>query len=102
MYYAADSVVCHVHDESFTQIYRRYKREAIAYMSMFDIPRHSVPGLFPRYAVSVLRDLHYGVRNKASLGRLLQVPATRLAFYLGMHAGERAKRASSDDSLRDH
>ena len=92
VYYAADASVYHSHDESFVRIYRRYRREATAYARIFRTPPHSIFGLVPSYMVSVLRDFHYGLRRRAGLSRLVRVPATRLAFYLGVYSGERTTR----------
>lgn len=97
VYYASDSIVYHVHDESFARIYNRYRREAIAYAQMFGPLQRSWLGFIPRYVISVFRDIHYGICRKESLTRLLRVPATRLAFYLGIYKGGRAPKGSKSN-----
>ena len=35
VYYRANAIICHIHDETYKQIYHRFKREAIAYRTIF-------------------------------------------------------------------
>ena len=66
----------------------------MAYDQMFGTRADSAIGMVPHYLVSVLRDLVFGLRQKASIGSLLRVPATRLAFYAGIYQGARAIRSA--------
>ena len=88
VYYAADAGVHHVHEESLKQVYRRYFREAAAYKLMFPsstFTRSDVVRLIPAF---VVRDVLFAFREGWQ-AKLLQVPGTRIAQYLGIYKGIR-------------
>ena len=91
IYYAADAVVYHVHQESLGQVYRRYFREASAYKEMFPGHTSSLLSGIKGFSYLVIRDYLYALRTR-KFGKMLQIPGSRLAQTAGVHKGLRHNR----------
>ena len=67
IYYKADAVIVHIHNESFGQIYNRHKRESFAYKTIF--PNHDCDfrKMFLNFCLFIVKDLYYGLANKKSI-----------------------------------
>ena len=91
VFYAADAVVYHVHEESLKQVYRRYLRESIAYKQMFPAHRYTRAALIRGYVYLVVRDVLYATRKK-KLRKIPQVPLNRFAQFVGTYNGYHYQR----------
>lgn len=93
--YAADSIVYHIHDESWLQVRRRYEREGIAL-------QHIMPGVhvrirdFVRYfARSVLMDISTARRSKSLIRNAREIVLFRFMQYIGTYRGNQDHRILS-------
>lgn len=97
VYYEANAVIYHVHQEDLRQIYRRYRREGIAYRKIFPSSRYGLGSLVRDSCVSSAKDLIYGVENRRSIAKLAQVFPTRVAEFLGTYRGMNHHRMLSSE-----
>jgi len=88
VYYAADASVRHVHEETLSQVYTRYLREAIATKRMFPHFRFTWQELLRGLPYAIVRDVLFALRYK-HVRKLPRVPATRVAHFLGIYRGVR-------------
>ena len=91
VYYAADAVVYHLHEESLKQLYRRHLREATAYKAMF--PRYKVAWTKAARGLAylVVTDTLHALRER-QLGKIVQIPGSRMVEMLGSYRGARYQK----------
>ncbi len=99
VYYAADAAIYHIHQETLRHVYRRFLREAIAYKQIFPDRRFTWADMVKSLSYSMARDVLYALRNRKLL-KLLQVPGTRLAEFLGTYQGTRYQKPFVRDVVR--
>lgn len=97
LYYATDAVVVHVHDETLTQIYRRYKREAMAMKTVF--PEESINFLeFIKLFISnSLSDYYHALNDSVFVGNIISIPVMRFIQFLGTYKGFKYKNSISSE-----
>ncbi len=88
IYYAADAVAFHIHEESLRQVYRRFFREAVAWKRIFPDFRPTAADAIKGFIYTVATDVLHALRAR-DLGQLVQVPGTRIAEFLGTYRGHR-------------
>ena len=99
VYYAANAVVYHSHEETLRQVYRRYFREAVATKRMFPHNQFTWPDLAKGVPYFTVRDILYALR-KDKRGKIFQVPGSRLAQLLGIYRGFRYQKQLSRSLLQ--
>jgi glycosyltransferase involved in cell wall biosynthesis len=89
VYYKADAVICHIHDETYRQIYHRFRREAIAYRMIYpDGSPHAIEdSLVSGLIVNTLRDIKFGFSSKRPWRKILAAIPYRVAEYWGCRDG---------------
>lgn len=92
IYYRADAVIYHIHDETYRQIYNRFKREAIAHKTIFPDYTYERRKSAIVYTLAVLKDMYFGFSQKKPLKKILTSIPYRYAEYCGcrdgyLHAG---------------
>ena len=99
--YVPDSVVCHVHDESWQQVKTRYEREAIALQRI--MPEvHVYFGDFLRYVFSsIVMDVRSASAQGQLLDHLFDIVMFRLMQYWGTYRGNHMHRELSR-SVKEH
>lgn len=95
VHYAHDAPVFHYHHETWTQVRRRFQREAIALRQI--MPELHVTSLdaMRYWTAGVLSDYGTALSEKCFLSHLFSVPWYRLAQYLGSWRGHRQHRKLS-------
>lgn len=85
--YVADAPIIHVHEESFSQIVNRYRREAIAHKEIY--PEQSIRGAAAvRLGLfSIARDLRAARQERRLGGTAADILRFRAAQFLGTHRG---------------
>lgn len=93
--YVAEAPVYHLHDESWTQIKRRFEREAIALQHI--MPEiHVSFGDFIRYASSAIAlDVRAAVQQNMPLVHLKEIVLCRLMQFWGVYRGNHFHRKLS-------
>jgi 2-desacetyl-2-hydroxyethyl bacteriochlorophyllide A dehydrogenase len=87
VYYAADAAVCHVHQESPQQFYKRFFREAVAYRKIFPGHRYGLFDCAKGLTYNIAADAFYALRKRKSAFQILQIPSSRVAEYVGRWRG---------------
>jgi rhamnosyltransferase len=87
--YRADAPVVHVHEESYTGIVNRYRREAVAYRKIFADQRMTGPEAFGLFFANASQDIAAAFRDPPGLRDLAWVPAFRAAQFWGTYKGFR-------------
>jgi rhamnosyltransferase len=99
--YVATAPVVHAHDETWSQLINRYRREAIAHKRIY--PDHRV-GAFDstRLAFANIASDYVHAARDGVLGRnLISIPAFRIAQFWGTYRGWR-QRGDASIALRRH
>jgi glycosyltransferase involved in cell wall biosynthesis len=93
--YVADAPVIHIHEESYSQILRRYYREALTLREIFP-EVHFHFGDFLRYfSAGILHDFSEALEDKKLFGRMLEIIAFRFVQYWGAYRGHNEHRVLS-------
>jgi rhamnosyltransferase len=98
--YEARAVVAHIHDESFTQVRQRYRREAIAHRRIFHDQQMTLVSAVGLFVLSVGRDYLAALPRRRLLTNLLAIPSFRAAQYLGTWEGFRHRGDVSSELRR--
>ena len=85
--YQADAEIVHVHEETYAQIYNRYRREAIAMKSIFPEEHFNLADFLRLYASNVGSDLYHAWHDGQLLGSLGSIFGFRLMQFLGTYRG---------------
>lgn len=89
VYYKSDAVICHVHDETYAQIYNRFKREAMAYRVIFPAFHYSAWRASLSYSLILFKDMLYGLKHLRSPKKIMSSILYRLAEFKGLNDGYR-------------
>ena len=88
--YVADAPVVHVHEEPWSVICNRYRREAIAYSRIIGGERMSLPSALGLALSNVASDYRHALRTGRLRGNILGIPHFRSAQFIGAWQGFRA------------
>lgn len=97
--YVAEAPVIHVHEESWPQVYNRYRREAIAMRRILPHERFGLVDFLRLFASSVIYDFGEARRTGCLLREWAGILRFRWCQYFGTYRGYR-QRDESDESLR--
>jgi glycosyltransferase involved in cell wall biosynthesis len=87
--YCADAEVVHVHQESWRQVFNRYKREAMALKLIMPQQNMGLLEFVQLYGSNLLNDCRHAWRDRLAVGRWLEIPAFRLMQFWGTYRGFR-------------
>lgn len=87
--YVAKSEVVHIHNETFAQVYNRYRREAIALRQIFPNTRFGLSDFARLLIANMVSDYYWFIRERAESRYLLDIPAFRLMQLWGTYRGHR-------------
>lgn len=85
--YAGGAAVVHIHRETASNIFNRYRREAIALKQIMPHQRFSLFDFARLSFVNIASDYFHAVKEKALLGNILAVPSFRLMQFWGTYRG---------------
>jgi len=97
LYYAADAVVIHVHNETCTQIYRRYKREAIAMCSVCPEESFTFFEFIKLFFSNTFSDYFHALKDKLFVRNIISVPVMRFIQFWGTYKGFQFKNSISSE-----
>ena len=98
--YRADATIAHIHDEDYSQVRNRYRREAIAHRRIFDDQRLGAFEATALFAANVGRDYTAAVPRKALWGNMTDIIRFRAAQYYGTWEGFRTRGEVTTDLKR--
>lgn len=98
--YVAEAPVVHVHEESWSRMRNRYRREAMAHRRIFSEQRMSWREAVELAGQHTVSDLAAARRQGKLLANLVAVPAFHAAQFLGAYEGFRDGLEASDELRR--
>jgi rhamnosyltransferase len=98
--YVASAPVVHAHDESWSQLINRYRREAIAHRRIYSEHRMGAVDAARLAAGNILSDYVHAARDGVLVSNLGSIPAFRIAQFWGTYRGFRQVGAASSDLRR--
>jgi rhamnosyltransferase len=85
--YVAEAPVVHVHDESFKQVFNRYRREAIAHKDIYNDQEMGVGTAARLAAINIFGDYREALKTGRVQESLIDIPRFRAAQFLGTYRG---------------
>lgn len=98
--YVAESPVVHVHEETWSTIRNRYRREAMAYRQIMHEEQFSSPEAVMLAAASIASDYWHAFLAKEIVGNLVEIPKFRVAQFLGAAEGFRTDPRLSQSLMK--
>ena len=87
IYYAAEAEIIHIHDETFKQVYNRYRREAIALKQILPESQFTFRNLVSMVFRKVVRDMSRAYRERVLSREFLNILMFRGLQYLATWQG---------------
>ncbi len=87
--YNAKAEVIHVHNETSKKIYNRYRREAIAFKSIYTHERFNLNDFFKLFIGNVFIDYFHAIQDQVLFKNLFSIPVFRLMQFWGTYIGFR-------------
>lgn len=97
--YVADASIVHVHEETPSRIYNRYRREAFALSHIMEAEKMSLLDLCRLWSGNTFSDLYHACLDGQLVRNLWDIPMFRAMQFLGAYRGFR-QRGSVDATLR--
>lgn len=88
--YVADAPVVHVHEESWSIIRNRYRREAMAYARIVEDAKMSLPNAVGLALSNIASDYKEAIKVNRLRTNVLSIPQFRFAQFIGAWEGFRA------------
>lgn len=85
--YVAEAEVVHVHNETWRQIYNRYRREAIAFKRIFPHEHFGLWDLLRLFTSNVFSDYYHAWQDGVLWQHLIAIPLFRLMQFYGTYRG---------------
>lgn len=85
--YVAEAPVIHVHQETWSQVANRYRREASAHRRIFHDHRIGVLEAIRLFVANVASDYYHAIRDGVLFSNLASIPAFRAAQFWGAYHG---------------
>lgn len=89
--YISDATVYHIHDESWSQIKRRYEREAIALQAIMPEIKITIKDTARYIIAAILHDASSAIRDHKLIRELVGIISFRVAQYIGTYKGSNFK-----------
>lgn len=97
--YQADARIAHIHDERFSQVLRRYRREAMAYRDIFGPTPFSALKAAKLAAEAFAGDIRW-LRREHRVLDVGKAAYFRVAQFTGAFLGHRTKRSDEADIIK--
>lgn len=94
--YCAEAEIIHIHDETYREIFNRYRREAIAMKTIYPEERHfTLIDLARLFITNVLSDVIAAFRQRVLLKEFVGIVRFRAMQFGGSYRGFRSTRVTS-------
>lgn len=97
VYYAPDAGVIHVHNERFSQIYRRYEREALAMRTIYPHETFTLFDFIKLCTLNTVSDYIHSAQDGVFFKNLLKIPAMRFYQFWGTYRGYNFRKPVQGD-----
>jgi len=98
--YNAKAVIVHLHEETYTQIFNRYKREAITLHSILKESKFTFWDFIKLSCMNISVDYMHAIRDREFLNCYLSIPFFRLSQFYGTYQGYKFRKTITQE-LRD-
>lgn len=98
--YQADAEIVHVHEESYSRLFNRYRREAIAFKTVFPDEHFSFFDFIKMFLSNVFSDYFHAIHDRVIRKNWFTIPAFRLMQFWGTYRGF-AQTGSISKDLRN-
>ncbi len=98
--YSATAEIIHVHNESYSQIYNRYKREAMALKRVYPHERFHIWDFLKLFIANVVTDYYHSWKDRMFFKNIVGIPLFRLMQFWGTYRGF-VRHGSVSQQLRD-
>jgi rhamnosyltransferase len=95
--YVANSVVFHIHEETWLKVRIRYEREAIALQKIMPEVHVTLFDMFKYIVIGVLKDVKIAFKQKSLFEELTSILQFRFAQYYGAYRGNHVHRKLSKE-----
>ncbi|MCX8042510.1 MAG: glycosyltransferase [Desulfobacterota bacterium] len=95
--YNADAVIYHVHEETYAQIFNRYKREAITLHSILRDSRFTFWDFIKLSLMNIAVDSVHALRDRVYLAVWRSIVCFRLAQFYGTYQGYKFRKAITQE-----
>ena len=85
--YQADAVVIHVHNETSAGTYNRYRREAIAFKSIFTLEHFNLKDFLVFFSSNVMRDFIHALQECVFTKKWIEILSFRFMQFWGTYRG---------------
>jgi GT2 family glycosyltransferase len=85
--YAADAGIIHVHDETPTEVFNRYRREAIAYKRIMDDETFTLVDFIQTFVLNTASDYLAAAQQGELFEHLVAIPRFRFQQFWGTYRG---------------
>lgn len=99
--YAPDAGVIHVHNESSSQIFNRYKREAIAMKMIYPHESFTFFETVKLFSLNTVSDYIHAAQDKKLAANFTSIPLMRFLQFWGTYRGYNFKKLVSTDLKRE-
>jgi len=98
--YNPKAEVIHIHEESLNEIFRRYKREAIALKRIFPETSFNFLDFFKLYSSNLILDYLRALKNDRRLRNFWEIPLFRFMQFWGTYRGYNYKKPITKELIR--
>lgn len=85
--YCPNAVVAHIHKENYMQIFNRYRREALAFKTIFPNEKFSLFDFLRLFFFNIFSDYYFAIRSGKLQTAWHSIPAFRLMQFWGTYCG---------------
>jgi len=85
--YASEATIVHVHDETPSEVYNRYRREALAHKRIMDEQEFTFGDFWKMFLYNTVMDYRTAVSEGELRSALLEIPRFRLMQFWGTYRG---------------
>jgi GT2 family glycosyltransferase len=85
--YSAEAEIVHIHEETPTRVFNRYRREAIAMKAIFPEERFSLSDFLKLFVSNSLSDLYHAFHHRVLLKKCCEIVQFRFMQFWGTYQG---------------
>lgn len=100
IHYNADALIIHVHNETYRQIYNRYKREAIAFHRIFKNETFTLWDFCKLFCLNLFSDYDHALEEGCFLKEFFDIKLFRFQQFRGTYMGFKHKKELSPQLRR--
>ena len=99
LFYEAEAIIVHVHEETPKKIFNRYYREAIAFKRISPYAKFSIFDLCYLSFTNIISDYYYAIKEMVFIKNVIDIPLFRILQFYGTWKGYHHS-GNMDSSIR--